>query len=309
MIPTLAQVDAGSFWNAPNGSAKLWIGIVVAFIAGLALLFGLMQAPTNLRRPIVAGVTFLSGLFYVLYWIYPKPINRAPNDAPRNVLEAVSFWIKDAQPRVADFTNIIAGTLIGLGIYSLLRIHLRRLLKAQKDWGYSAVLLGGLVLMTVFGYWDWIQRQSPAGGQLPYIAGPGWGVAQYGRDLLFDGLLQNMDAAMFSVIAFYILSAAYRAFRARSIEATILLITALIVLLSLMGLVEFYWNKAVVGTLTGGDPQSVANNLKLSSVAKWLKDNIQTPSIRGIDFGVGVGLLAMALRLWLSLEKMGGERA
>ncbi len=308
MIDLIAQVDPGSFWNAPNGSPKLWIGIVVAFLAGLALMFGLMNAPTNIRRPIVAGFTFLSGLYYVLYWIYPQPIDKQPNSAPRGTLEAFSFWLTDAQPRVADFTNIIAGTLIGLGIYSLLRIHLRRLLKAQRDWGYSAVLVGSLVLMTIFGYADWIQRQSPSGGQLPYIAGPGWGWAQYGRDLLFDGLLQNMDAAMFSVIAFYILSAAYRAFRARSIEATILLITALIVLLSLMGLVEFYWN-GVVRSLSGGDANSMANNLKLSTVAKWLKDNIQTPSIRGIDFGVGVGLLAMALRLWLSLEKMGGDRA
>lgn len=309
MIPLLAQVDPGSFWNADNGSPKLWIGIVVAFLAGLALMFGLMNAPTNLRRPIVTGFTFLSGLFYVLYWIYPQPIDKNPDSAPRNVLESFSFWLTDAQPRVADFTNIIAGTLIGLGIYSLLRIHLRRLLKAQKDWGYSAVLVGSLVLMTIFGYADWIQRQTPEGGRLPYIAGPGWGWAQYGRDLLFDGLLQNMDAAMFSVIAFYILSAAYRAFRARSVEATILLITALIVLLSLMGLVEYYWNGVVVHTLSGGDPQSVMNNFKLSAVAKWLKDNVQTPSIRGIDFGVGVGLLAMALRLWLGLENMGGERS
>ena len=308
MLDLLGQVDPGSFWNAPNGSTKLWIGIVVAFLAGIALIFGLMAAPTNLRRPIVAGFTFISGLFYVLFWIYPSPIARDPDSAPRGAMESFSFWLADAQPRVADFTNIIAGTLIGLGIYSLLRIHARRLLKGQKDWGYSAVLIGALASMVVFGYWDWIQRQTPEGGKLPYIAGPGWGLAQYGRDLLFDGLLQNMDAAMFSVIAFYILSAAYRAFRARSIEATILLITALVVLLSLMGLVEFYWN-GFVGRLAGGDPQSVAQNMKLSTVAKWLKDNIQTPSIRGIDFGVGVGLLAMALRLWLSLEKMGGDRA
>ena len=309
MIDLLAQVDPATFWNAPNGSSKLWIGIIAAFLAGFVLIFGLMQAPTNLRRPIVAGFTFISGLFYVLFWIYPSPIGRDPDDAPRGALESFSFWLSDAQPRVADFTNIIAGTLIGLGIYSLLRIHLRRLMKAQKDWGYSAVLLGALLLMAFFGYWDWIQRQTPEGGKIPYIADSSWGLAQYGRDFLFDGLLQNMDAAMFSVIAFYILSAAYRAFRARSVEATILLLAALVVLLSLMGLVEFYWNAKVIGTLSGGDPQSLANNLKLSSIAKWLKDNVQTPSIRGIDFGVGVGLLAMALRLWLSLEKMGGERA
>lgn len=304
----LLQVDPASYWNAPNNSANLWFGIAAAFVAGLVFVFVCMNAPASARRHIVTGLTFVSGLFYVLYWLYPQPIDRHPDSAPRNGLEAVAFWLKDAQPRVADFTNIIAGTLIGLGIYSLLSIHIRRLLRRGKDWGFSAVLVGSLFVMVLFGYMDWYQRHTPEGARLPYIAGEGWGIWQYGRDFLFDGLLQNMDAAMFSVIAFYILSAAYRAFRARSVEATILLMTALVVLLSLMGLVEYYWN-GLVRSLSGGDPNGVANNLSLTTIARWLKDNVQTPSIRGIDFGVGVGLMAMALRLWLSLERPGGERA
>ena len=304
MIDFLAQIDPQTFWNGPNGSAGLWIRIAIAAVLGMVAMFGLAATPPPARRFVVGGVTFLSGLFYVLIWLYPAPINRAPDDAPRGALEGFGFWLADAQPRVADFTNVIAGTLIGVGIYSLLRVHLRRLLKMQRDWAYSAVLLAGLVAMTFFGYADWIQRKSPAGARLPYLADPAWGIAQYGRDLLFDGLLQQMDAAMFSVVAFYILSAAYRAFRARSVEATILLMTALVVMLSFMGLVEFAWNN-VVGS---PDPNAFGNNLRLGEIAKWLKDNVQTPSIRGIDFGVGVGLMAMALRLWLGLEKMGGER-
>jgi hypothetical protein len=38
----------------------------------------------------------------------------------------------------------------------------------------------------------------------------------------------------------------------------------------------------------------------------WLRNTFQVPSIRGIDFGVGIGALAMGLRLWLSLERTGG---
>ena len=304
MIELLTQLDPQTFWNAPHGSLALWIKIALAALVGFAAIFGLAATPSPARRFVVGGVTFVSGLFYVLVWLYPTPINRAPDDAPRGEWEGFGFWLADAQPRVADFTNIIAGTLIGVGIYSLLRVHLRRLLKMQRDWAYSAVLLAGLVAMTFFGYADWIQRKSPAGARLPYLADPAWGVAQYGRDLLFDGLLQQMDAAMFSLVAFYILSAAYRAFRARSIEATILLMTALVVMLSFMGLVEFAWNDAVGSP----DPNAFANNFRLGEIAKWLKDNVQTPSIRGIDFGVGVGLMAMALRLWLGLERMGGER-
>lgn len=301
----LAQIDPKTFWNAPNGSGELWTKIGIALVLSLAVGIGLRAAPASLRRPIVTGVTFLAGLFYVVLWLYPAPINRAPDDAPRNAVEAGSFLLADAQQRVADFANVIAGTLIGLGIYSLLRIHLKRFLKAQKDWEFSAVLVFSLVLMTIFGYWDWIQRQSPSGARLPYVADPTWGLPQYGRDFLFDGLLQQMDAGMFSVVAFYILSAAYRAFRARSVEATILLITALVVMLSFMGLVESGWNHVVADPK---NPAALGNGFRLTEIAKWLKDNVQTPSIRGIDFGVGVGLMAMGLRLWLSLEKMGGER-
>lgn len=304
MMDLLAQVDPKSFWNAPNGSVELWIKIALVAVLGAAMIFGVTTTPPSARRYVVGGVTFLSGLFYVVAWLYPAPINRGPEDGPRGTLEALSFWVADAQPRVADFANIIGGTLIGLGVYSLLRIHVRRIFKQQRDWGYSAVLLGSLVAMTFFGYADWVARQSPAGGRLSFIPDSSWGLVQYGRDLLFDGLLQQMDAAMFSVVSFYILSAAYRAFRARSVEATILLITALIVMLSFMGLAEHAWN----GVVGSKDPNAFGNNFRLTEIAKWLKDNVQTPSIRGIDFGVGVGLMAMALRLWLSLESMGAER-
>ena len=44
---------------------------------------------------------------------------------------------------------------------------------------------------------------------------------------LFSGGLTNLGSATFSMIAFYIASAAYRAFRIRSLEATLLMIAAL----------------------------------------------------------------------------------
>ena len=111
---------------------------------------------------------------------------------------------------------------------------------------------------------------------------------------------------MFSTIAFFILSAAYRAFRVRSIEATILLAAAFVVMLSLMGALE-YMIGAKIDAVTGGNADSFLNNLKLTAVSGWLRENVQTPSIRALEFGIGLGALAMGLRLWLSLEKVGGN--
>ena len=104
---------------------------------------------------------------------------------------------------------------------------------------------------------------------------------------------------MFSIIAFYILSAAYRAFRIRSVEATILLASALIMMLSLMGAVEYMWNG-----LFDHSGAFVAN-FQLTEIARWIRDTFQTPGIRALEFGIGLGALAMGLRLWLSLEKGG----
>jgi hypothetical protein len=298
----LAQLAPKSFWNAPAGSPELYTKIAVTLIFGFVMMGALTMTPTQLRRPIIATVTFLSGLFYVLFWAFPSPIDRQPAERPQNAGESFSFWLADAQPVVAQLTNIIAAFLIGLGIYSLLRIHVKRIQRKHRDWFFSLSLILSMVLMVIFGYLDYGDRQGANGANL--AIGVGWGPVQYGKDLLFDGLLQQMDAAMFSIVAFYILSAAYRAFRARSTEATILLLTALIVMLSLLGAVVLVWDDAVTA-LAGGNP--VVENLKLSEISQWIRNNLQTPSIRGIDFGVGIGLLAMGLRIWLSLEKTGGD--
>jgi hypothetical protein len=291
-----------NFWNGENGSTGLWVKILIALLAGIAMIVVLMKAPSQARRPIVAFVTFISGLFYVLYFFWPRPVDRQPGELPRDFVESVSFYIDDAFGIVTDLSSVLSGLLLGLGIYSLLSVHLRRIAKKQKDWAFSIVLLISMVTMTFIGYADWISRQGEAGIRLEDRAN--WGPLNFAKDLMFDGILQNMDAAMFSIIAFYILSAAYRAFRVRSVEATILLATALIVILSLMGAVEFLWNGVIDG-ITGKNADSFMNNLKLTEISKWLRDTVQGAAIRGIDFGVGIGALAMGLRIWLSLEKGG----
>jgi hypothetical protein len=297
------NLPLAAIWGQDPGSGALIGYLVGAFILGVVMMVAMTKMPTRGRKPSVWIATFASGFFYFLFWIWPSPINRGPSDLPVGFSEKVGFGLQDALPKVANIAIILTAFLLGLGIYSLLHVHLGRLFKKQKDWQFSLILVVSMVLMIIFGYWDWMQRQfnDP---DLLLAKMDNWGFVNYSFDLLFDGLLQQMDAAMFSMIAFFILSAAYRAFRIKSIEATVLMASALIMILSIMGAVDMVYSN-MIDSMTGGDPGHFLNDAKITAVASWVKNTMQVPALRALEFGVGLGALAMGLRLWLGLEKGG----
>jgi hypothetical protein len=297
------MLDSLAFLALPPNSGPLIGAIIGALVFGLVVILALQRVPANLRRPIVVGFTFIAGLFWVLKWLVPEPINRGPNDIPSGPVDAMGFWFQDNVTVVNDVANTTAAFLLGLGLFSLLRVHLGRAVKGKKGAFYSSVLLVCLVSMATLGFINWNQRTFNDPDNL-LADEANWGPVQYAFDLLFGGLFQQMEAVMFSMIAFYILSAAYRAFRIRSVEATVLMGSALILMLSLMGAVDFAISGAI-NQASGGDPGSFLNNFKLTVIADWVKAYLQVPSLRALDFGVGLGALAMGLRLWLGLEKGG----
>jgi hypothetical protein len=85
-------------------------------------------------------------------------------------------------------------------------------------------------------------------------------------------------------LAFYVASAAYRAFRARNLEATILLIAAIVVM---MGRIPFG------DMLTGGN---------MTPVSEWLMDKPNAAAQRGIIIGAALGAASMSIRVILGIE-------
>lgn len=183
---------------------------------------------------------------------------------------------------LAVILTVVGAFSLALGIINLLSIHGKAVMKRRPGWINSFAFYAAFIIMAVVGLL--MKYASPKGaGSL--------GKALY--DILFQGGLTALSATMFSLVAFYIVSAAYRAFRIRSGEAALMMIAAFIVMLSI---VPFgVW-------LTHGIPPQYAF-LRLQNLGDWIMTIPNAAAQRGMAFGIGVGGLAMALRIWFSLER------
>lgn len=254
------------------------------FLFVIAILAALQCAPKRSRKYIIAGFTFLGGLYYFLEFFWPT--HKAGPMTGENFLTPYLGF-------VANVSTVIQTFAIGLGIISLMQYHLRRISRQREGWGNSVALVISFVAMTVFGL---LNQYSP---HLPIF-----GKSITSQDIfnfLFNGGYSNMDAAMFSIIAFYIASASYRAFRIRSLESSLLMISALIVMLGSVTFGTALTNWIPVHTSTG-TPDFWAN-LRVERISNWLLTQINSAAQRGILFGLTVGGLAVSLRYWLSLER------
>ena len=261
---------------------KLALGLLIMF----AILAALQAAPRRARRGIIAFFTFLGGLYFATEFFLP---------ADKSGTNPLTPY----QDVVAGLAAVVGSFAIGLGVISLMQLHTRTVARVRPGWGYSVVLLVSFALMFVFGL---MNAYSPKSRIIPAVSGVWAQQDAHGMfQFLFKGGLTNLGSATFAMIAFYIASAAYRAFRIRSLEATLLMIAALIVM---VGSVSF--GTAITGgihsTLADGSENPWAN-FRVERIAQWLLLEINTPAQRGILFGLTLGLLATSLRYWLSLER------
>jgi hypothetical protein len=92
------------------------------------------------------------------------------------------------------------------------------------------------------------------------------------------------------LLAFFIASAAFRAFRIRTLEAGLLAAAALIVMLGRVPLTE-----SLLGFLPEG--------FRLSTLQEWIMNNPQNSAKRAILIGAAMGVMATGLRVILGIER------
>ncbi len=152
-----------------------------------------------------------------------------------------------------------------LGVISLSMMHHAKIKRRAPKWQYSYFFFAGFIVTALAGFIGGTQK----GGVYMWM---------------FENMQVPMSATMFSLLAFYMASAAYKAFRARSAEATVLLAAAIIVMLAQV-------------------PLGVKLSKYLPDISQWILDVPNLASKRGIMLGVGLGSVATTLKIMLGIER------
>ncbi len=265
---------------------RLAISVAGSFVL-LALLHRFL-GPRG-RRWLIAFVTFAGGLYLGLEYFLPVreqvlwPTG-IPNPNPARKANILSPGIEP----LGIMLSVILAFTVGLGVYSLCQVHGRNVAQRRPGWHNSLAFFLAMLAMLIFGFWaHYLPKVEPPPDIEPWPEGI--------YEVLFNGLFMPLQAATFSLLAFYIASAAYRAFRIRTAEAGLMMAAAFIVMLGQVPLGAW---------ITSGLPTSGALAFfRLEALGEWIMSWLNTPAQRGIYFGIAIGGLAMSLRIWLSLER------
>jgi len=281
-------------WLGPQqATTPLVQHILLALLASGALLYLLHRflGPRG-RRALIVVVTFLFGLFFGLEYFLPVRTKTLwPTGLPNTGGSAGNLLTPGIEP-MSNILAVIGAFTVGLGVYSLVQVHGRNVLRRRPGWHNSLAFFISFLAMFGFGLWQYsLHLPEP----LPPTLTPLQAFANNGYEFLFRGLYAPLQAATFSLLAFYIASAAYRAFRIRTTDAGLMMAAAFVVMLG----------QVPIGAwLTRGLPnEGVIALLRLENLGDWVMRWLNSPAQRGIALGVAIGALAMSLRVWLSLER------
>ena len=247
-------------------------------------------------------------------------------------------WFID-QPNIKEFVNddatqwfdILASFAIILGALNLIKLQVQKVLYQKPGWIYSVVAILGFIFAIIAGF---------------FVKGVDDSVAQWGAHVttegtlfkwMFDYLFTPMSATMFSLLAFFVASASYRAFRIRNFEATLLLVSGIIIMVGRVpigsvisswfimyllvlsaGIYINVWKKDMtttfifvavgiaVVTIAGfmaGWPIDKPGIFYLPAIQEWIYYYPNVAGARSIMIGVGLGIFATSIRYILGIER------
>ncbi len=185
--------------------------------------------------------------------------------------------------------RIIGGFGLFIGAYSLLHMHISRIRRKVAGWGYSVFVFIGAAAMIIAGLYN--------GGNGPLGPAPDEKWKDW-FDWGYNYIQLPCSATIFSILAFFMASAAFRTFRARNMGAALLLIAAVIVMFGRVPVSE------ALGSWLFGD------STVFPKATDVIMDYPNLAAKRGILLGISLGAISQSLRILLGIERSylgGGE--
>ena len=119
---------------------------------------------------------------------------------------------------------------------------------------------------------------------------------------LFEYGFKPLQATTFAMLAFYVASAAFRAFRAKNVESVLLLGTAFVILTG----------RTYLGTvLTGWLPETgFWSFFHVPNFSQWIMNVFNTAGNRAIMIGIALGIASTSLKVLLGIDRsyLGSDR-
>ena len=206
-----------------------------------------------MRREIPIAICFLAGISFLLEYFIP-------HKQVLSVFETIRQW-----------AIIMIAFAYVLGIANIVRVNYHVIQRKETDWPYKIILVVSLFFMLAVGVFGGIEEGT--------IFGWVYYHAQY-----------PLQATMFSLLAFFIASAAFRAFRIRTFEAALLAVTAVLVMIGRVPVGEELWEH-------------------FPNFTEWIMNVPQLAGKRAIMIGAALGAISTALKVLTGLERtyLGGE--
>ena len=161
--------------------------------------------------------------------------------------------------------SVVAAFALVLGMVNVLTVHLGKVYSRDRSWGYSVVLLGSMFFTLGVGFFT----GGPASPQMQQ---------------LFEVVLFPLEATLFSLLGFFVVTAAFRAFRVKNFETGLFVTFAIIVLLGQVPIGAMLWDQLPV-------------------IKDWVLDVPALSGARGILLGVALGTVATGMRVLLGLDR------
>lgn len=167
---------------------------------------------------------------------------------------------------------VVQAFIVCIGAINVTILHGRKITMKREGWIYSVVCLAGVYGMILFG----LTQKS---------------LGDTGFNWVYNTTIDPMTTAMFGLLMFYIGSAAYRSFRVRTKEATVLLLSAVIVML-------------------GRVPIGAVISPEIPKLQTWIMTWPNTAGMRAIGLGAAFGAIATAFRVLIGIERsyIGAEK-